>query len=150
MSRLEILSPQNCAIALIDFQPQVSGGAVPRSIGHAEQRSSARQGGETFGIPTVLSTVEAKDFAGPFMPELTDSFQSKDSSIAPRWSMARWNFREAIRATDPKKLVLAGLTAACVLFPHHGSFEREIRDLRSRRCVREIYPSRRITGRWSA
>jgi hypothetical protein len=22
-----------------------------------------------FGIPTVLSTVEAKDFAGPFMPE---------------------------------------------------------------------------------
>jgi hypothetical protein len=27
-----------------------------------------------FGIPTVLSTVEAKDFEGPFMSEITEIF----------------------------------------------------------------------------
>jgi nicotinamidase-related amidase len=120
MSTLEMLSPQNCAIALIDFQPAMYQGVQSHdrltTLNNVQVLAKAAK---LFGIPTVLSTVEAKDFAGPFMPEITELFP--EHNVIDRTSMNAWldgNFREAIRATDRKKLVLAGLwTEACVLFP---------------------------------
>jgi nicotinamidase-related amidase len=53
------------------------------------------------------------------MPEITELFP--EHKVIDRTSMNAWldvSFREAIRATDRKKLVIAGLwTEACVLFP---------------------------------
>ena len=73
MSDLEMLSPQNCAIALIDFQPAMYQGVQSHdrltTLNNVEVLAKAAK---LFGIPTVLSTVEAKDFAGPFMPEITE------------------------------------------------------------------------------
>jgi len=120
VSNLEMLSPQNCAIALIDFQPAMYQGVQSHdrltTLNNVQVLAKAAK---LFGIPTVLSTVEAQDFAGPFMPEITGIFP--DHKVIDRTSMNSWldaHFREAVRATGRKKLVLAGLwTEACVLFP---------------------------------
>jgi nicotinamidase-related amidase len=120
VSNLEMLSPQNCAIALIDFQPAMYQGVQShdRLITLNNVQVLAKSA-KLFGIPTMLSTVEAKNFAGNFMPEITELFP--DHRVIDRTSMNAWldaNFREAVRATGRKKLVLAGLwTEACVLFP---------------------------------
>jgi nicotinamidase-related amidase len=120
VSNLEMLSPQNCAIALIDFQPAMYQGVQSHDrLATLNNVQVLAKAAKLFGIPTVLSTVEAKDFAGPFMPEITELFP--EHTVIDRTSMNSWldaNFREAIRATGRKKLVLAGLwTEACVLFP---------------------------------
>jgi nicotinamidase-related amidase len=120
MSSLEMLSPQNCAIALIDFQPAMYQGVQSHdrlvTFNNVQVLAKASK---LFRIPTVLSTVEAKPFAGCFMPEITELYP--ETEVIDRSSMNAWldaNFRAAIRATGRKKLVIAGLwTEACVAFP---------------------------------
>ncbi len=120
MSKLEMLSPQNCAMALIDFQPAMYQGVQSHDrLTTFNNVQTLAKGSTLFGVPTVLSTVEAEAFAGPFMPEITTLLP--DHEVIDRSSMNAWldaNFRKAIHATGRKKLVLAGLwTEACVLFP---------------------------------
>jgi nicotinamidase-related amidase len=120
MSNLEMLSPQNCAIALIDFQPAMYQGVQSHDrLVTLNNVQVLAKTAKLFGIPTVLSTVESEHFAGPFMPEITALFP--EHKVIDRSSMNAWldeNFRKAIRATGKKKLVIAGLwTEACVLFP---------------------------------
>jgi len=120
MSSLEMLSPQNCAIALIDFQPAMYQGVQSHDrlviFNNVQVLAKASK---LFKIPTVLSTVEAKPFAGFFMPEITEVFPQTE--VIDRSAMNAWldvNFRNAVRATGRKKLVIAGLwTEACVAFP---------------------------------
>lgn len=120
MSSLEMLSPENCAIALIDFQPAMYQGVQSHdrlvTFNNVQVLAKASK---LFEIPTVLSTVEANAFAGPFMPEITELFP--DTTVIDRSSMNAWldaKFRSAVRATGRKKLVVAGLwTEACVAFP---------------------------------
>jgi nicotinamidase-related amidase len=120
LSKLEMLSPQNCALALIDFQPAMYQGVQSHDrlviLNNVQVLAKAAK---LFGIPTVLSTVESEHFAGPFMPEITGLLP--DHHVIDRSSMNAWldgKFREAIKLTGRKKLVIAGLwTEACVLFP---------------------------------
>jgi nicotinamidase-related amidase len=120
MSSLEMLSPQNCAIALIDFQPAMYQGVQSHdrlvTFNNVQVLAKASK---LFKIPMVLSTVGARAFAGLFMPEITGLFP--ETPVIDRSSMNAWldeNFRAAIRAVGRKKLVIAGLwTEACVAFP---------------------------------
>lgn len=119
MSQLEMLTPQNSAISLIDFQPAMYQGVqshdriVPFNNVQALAKSA-----KLFEVPLVLSTVAAATFSGLFMPEITSLFP--DKAIIDRTSMNAWldaGFRKAIHDTGRKKVVLAGLwTEACVLF----------------------------------
>jgi nicotinamidase-related amidase len=120
MSNLEMLSPQNCAIALIDFQPAMYQGVQSHDrLVTLNNVQILAKTAKLFGVPTVLSTVEAEHFAGLFMPEITSLLPTH--KVIDRSSMNAWldaKFREAIHATKRKKIVLAGLwTEACVLFP---------------------------------
>jgi len=120
MSSLEMLTPQNCAIALIDFQPAMYQGVQSHDrLGTLNNVQVLAKASKLFKIPTVLSTVEAKPFAGMFMPEITELFPGAE--VIDRTSMNAWldaNFRAAVHATVRKKLVIAGLrTEACVAFP---------------------------------
>jgi nicotinamidase-related amidase len=120
MSGLEMLSPQNSAIALIDFQPAMYQGVQShdRLVTFHNVQVLAKAA-KLFKVPTVISTVAAASFSGPFMPEVTSLFP--EISVIDRTSMNSWlepNFRKAIHATDRKKIVIAGLwTEACVMFP---------------------------------
>jgi len=120
MSKLEMLTPQNSAIALIDYQPAMYQGVQSHdrlTIMHNVQILA--KAAKLFSIPTVLTTVAKDSFSGPFMPEVTDLFPGHD--VIDRTSMNSWlnaKFRDAVRATGRKKFVIAGLwTEACVMFP---------------------------------
>jgi nicotinamidase-related amidase len=104
MSSLEMLPPQNCAIALIDFQPAMFQGVQSHvRLTTLNNVQALAKAAKLFSIPTVLSTVEARDCARPFMPEITEPFP--DHRVIDRTSMNAWldgHFRPAIRATDRK------------------------------------------------
>ena len=119
-SKHEMISPENAALVLIDFQPAMFQGVESHdrlSVVHNVQ--TLAKGAKLFGLPTVISTVAKDSFSGPFMPEVTDLFP--DNEIVDRTSINSWvdpNFRSAVEATGRKKIVLAGLwTEACVMFP---------------------------------
>jgi nicotinamidase-related amidase len=120
MSEREMLTPQNSAIALIDFQPAMYQGVQSHDrLVPFDNVQVLAKAAKLFKIPTVISTVAATSFSGPFMPEVTSLFP--EISVIDRTSMNSWldaNFRDAVRATGRKKFVLAGLwTEACVMFP---------------------------------
>lgn len=116
----EQLSPQNCALALIDFQPAMYQGVYSHdrlALMHNVQilAKTAR----LFDVPVILSTVAQDSFAGPFMPEVTELFPQAE--VIDRTSINSWldpSFRRAVEATGRKRIVVAGLwTEACVMFP---------------------------------
>jgi nicotinamidase-related amidase len=116
----ELLTPDTCAVALIDYQPQMFFGTASHertTILHCVQVLA--KASKLFKVPTILSTVAAKTFSGDMVPEV----QSVFPEYAPidRTSMNSWedvNFRKAIEATGRKKIVVAGLwTEVCVSFP---------------------------------
>jgi nicotinamidase-related amidase len=120
MSNLEMLTPENSAIALIDYQPAMYQGVQSHdrlSIMHNVQILA--KAAKLFSMPLVLSTVARDSFSGPFMPEVASLFPGHD--IIDRTSMNSWldaGFREAVHATGRTKFVIAGLwTEACVTFP---------------------------------
>ncbi|MGD1926763.1 MAG: hydrolase [Paracoccaceae bacterium] len=122
----EMLTPENCALVLIDFQPAMYQGVQSHdrlAVMHNVQ--ALARAARVFGLPTVLTTVAKDSFSGPFMEEVTDLFPGLD--IIDRTSINSWldpNFREAIKATGRKKIILAGLwTCACVSFPTFDMLE---------------------------
>ena len=120
MSYTEFLSPENCALALIDFQPAMYFGVESHdrlSIMH--NAAILAKAAKLFKIPTILSTVAKDSFSGPMNSMITDVFKGQD--LIDRTSINAWvdiNFRKAVEATGRKKIIVAGLwTEACVLFP---------------------------------
>ena len=102
MSKLEMLTPQNSAIALIDYQPAMYQGVQShdRLVVFNNIQILAKTA-KLFKIPTVLTTVAKDTFSGPFMPEVTELFPNHD--IVDRTSMNSWldaGFRKAV-AADP-------------------------------------------------
>ena len=120
MSKVEMLTPENCAIALIDYQPAMYQGiqSHDRLVVFNNAQVLAKTA-KLFKIPTVLSTVAQKSFSGLFMPEVTSLFPKHE--VIDRTSLNSWldpAFRKAVAATGRKKFVLAGLwTEGCVMFP---------------------------------
>src|SRR6476619_889580 len=111
MSKLEMLTPQNSAIALIDYQPAMYQGVQSHDrIVPFNNVQILAKAAKLFNIPTVISTVAKDSFSGPFMHDVIE-----------RTSMNSWldaNFRKSVAATARKKFVIAGLwTEACVMFP---------------------------------
>ncbi len=115
-----MLTPANCAVALIDFQPAMFAGV------HSHDRTTVVQNVQVlakaarlFRVPTILSTVAAQSFSGAMIPEVTGIFP--DQKPIDRTSINSWldpNFKAAIERTGRRKIVVAGLwTEACVLFP---------------------------------
>jgi nicotinamidase-related amidase len=120
MAKAELLTPENHCITLIDYQPAMYQGVQShdRNVTFHNVQVLAK-GAKLFGVPLVISTVAQDTFSGPFMPEVTELFPKH--KIVDRTSINAWldpNFRQAIKATGRKKVVVAGLwTEACVLFP---------------------------------
>jgi nicotinamidase-related amidase len=115
-----LLTPDNCVVALIDYQPQMLFGVT--SIDRQSLINNVlgfSKAAKLFDIPTILSTVETKGFSGNIWPQ----FQAQFPKHVPieRSSMNAWddaNFVAAVKATGRKKIVLAGLwTQACVTYP---------------------------------
>jgi nicotinamidase-related amidase len=116
----DFLTPGNCVLTLIDFQPAMFFGVQSHErklVVH--NMAILAKAAKIFNIPTVLSTVAKDSFSGPLAKEITDVFP--DQPIIDRTSINAWlnaDYRKAIEASKRKKIVIAGLwTEACVLFP---------------------------------
>jgi len=120
MSKVEMLTSENSAIALIDYQPAMYQGIQSHDrLVIFNNTQVLAKAAKLFKIPTVMSSVAESSFSGPFMPEVIDLFPKH--KVIDRTSMNSWldpAFRKAVAATGRKKFVLAGLwTEACVMFP---------------------------------
>jgi nicotinamidase-related amidase len=115
-----MVTPSDCAVALIDYQPAMFSGV------HSHDKTIIMQNvqiiaktARLFRVPTILSTVAAESFSGAMISEITAVFP--DQTPIDRTSINAWldlNFRKAVVKTGKKKIVVAGLwTEACVLFP---------------------------------
>jgi nicotinamidase-related amidase len=119
MSNLEMLSPRNHAIALVDYQPAMYQGVQSHdrlvTFNNVQVLAKAAK---LFDVPTLISTIAQDTFSGPFMPEITGLFP--EHTVIDRTSMNAWldeKFREAVYSTGRKKIMIAGLwTEACVMF----------------------------------
>lgn len=123
---LELLTPTNCTLALIDHEPQMFFGVqstdrqtiLNNVVGLAKAA-------KIFKVPTVLTTVAAKDFSGPLMPQIQAVFP--DQKPIDRTTMNSWedkNFVAAIKKTNRKKIVMAALwTEVCLAFPAISAME---------------------------
>jgi nicotinamidase-related amidase len=119
MSKIEMLTPENSAIALIDYQPAMYQGVQSHDrLVPFNNIQVLAKAAKLFKIPTVISTIAADSFSGPFMPEVIELFPNH--KVIDRTSMNAWldpAFRKAAAATGRKKFVIAGLwTEACVMF----------------------------------
>jgi nicotinamidase-related amidase len=105
----------------IDHQPQMTFG-VASGIDRQQLVNNVlllAKGAKEFGVPTILTTVETQSFSGPMWPELLDVFP-KQVPIE-RTGMNSWDtpaFREAIKATGKKNIIMSGLwTEVCIAWP---------------------------------
>jgi nicotinamidase-related amidase len=115
-----LLTPDNCVVALIDFQPQMLFGVSNFDrqgiINNVVAFSKATR---VFDLPVVLTTVASKSFSGNMWPQIHAVFPTQVP--IERTSMNSWddkNFVAAIKNTGRKKIVLCGLwTETCVALP---------------------------------
>lgn len=115
--KIELLTPKNSVLLMIDYQPQMAFGVV--SIDRQTLKNNAvalAKSAKLFQVPTIYTSVETESFSGYIFPELLDVFPKNE--IIERTSMNSWDsqsVREHIHATGRKKLILAGLwTEVCI------------------------------------
>lgn len=116
---LEVLTPQNSQLLIIDQQPQMAFGV--QSIDRQTLKNNVvalAKAAKVFGVPTTITQVETDGFSGNTFPELLAVFP--DNKLLERTSMNSWddqNVRDALAvnaAKGRKKVVVSGLwTEVC-------------------------------------
>lgn len=120
MAEIPLLTPNDCALILVDEQAGLAfaaGSADRQSLGNSAL--ALARTAVAFEVPIIVSTSASKVYSGPLMPPL----RAVLPSVTPieRRNMNLWEdeaAKAAIMATGRKTLVIAGLlTEACVSFP---------------------------------
>jgi nicotinamidase-related amidase len=114
--KLEVLTPQNSQLIIIDQQPQMAFGV--QSMDRQALKNNVvglAKAAKIFNIPTTITTVESESFSGYTYPEVLDVFP--DAKTLERTSMNSWDdqkVRDALKANGRNKVVVAGLwTEVC-------------------------------------
>jgi len=120
LSEKGLLTPDNCALALIDLQPQMLFGVSSVDGQQIINLNTAlAKAARAFGLPVILTTVETRSFSGYTWPQVVAALG--DQSPIERTTMNAWDdehFVAAVKATGRKKLLLAGLwTGTCIALP---------------------------------
>ncbi len=114
--KLEVLTPTNSQLIIIDHQPQMAFGVMSMDRQTMKNNVVAlAKSARVFGVPTTLTSVESEAFSGYTYPELLDALPG--AKILERTSMNSWDdrkVRDALKANGRKKVVVAGLwTEVC-------------------------------------
>jgi len=115
-----LITADNSVVVFIDHQPQMAFGVA--NIERQQLLNNVvmlAKGAKEFGVPAILTAVETESFSGYIWPQLMDVFPGQQP--IERTSMNAWDdlaFREAIKATGKKNILIAGLwTEVCVTWP---------------------------------
>jgi len=114
-----LLTPQDCALVLIDQQAGLAFGvgSIDRQTLLGNTIALARTA-DVFGLPIVASTSASKVYSGPMMPAIRDAIPH----VQPieRRNMNVWEdaaAKDAVVSTGRKRLLISGLLSeACVSF----------------------------------
>ena len=115
-----LLTPHNAALVVIDYQPSQLQAmtSMDRELLVDNIVSVARLA-TTFALPVVLSTVNVARGQAPTLPELKAALP--EVGELDRTTMNAWEdveFRQAVEATDRRKLIMTALwTEICLSFP---------------------------------
>jgi len=125
---VNLLSPDNHALVLIDFEGQMA--FATSNIPLSELRTNVAiisGASKIFNVDTVVTTVAEESFSGPVFPELEEFYPIATSGYIDRTTMNTWedeNAYKAIVAKNKKKIVLAGLwTGVCIVGPALSAIE---------------------------
>ncbi len=116
-----LLTPQNSALVLIDFQPGLIDGTHSISKDNLINNAvTAAKVGALYDMPVVVSTIAvASGFQQPTIPSILDvlpNVEPIDRPVVNAWEHEP--FRAAIEATGRKKLIIAALwTEVCLMYP---------------------------------
>ena len=129
-----LLTPQNCALIIIDYQP-----TQIRSIKSMDQDLLVNRVvhlarfGMLYRLPVVLSTVNVstgrnQPTIGP-LQDVLPGIPALDRTTINAWEDAE--FKQAVRAAGRRKLIMAALwTEACLTFPSLDAMARDTRPTR--------------------
>ena len=114
-----LLTPQNCALILIDHQPfQFAGLRSHDTQTIINNVVGLAKSAKVFGVPTLLSTV-VEDKGGRLLKQLQDVFPEQkpiDRTFINTWEDQR--VIEWVKKTGRKKIVMAALwTEICLAMP---------------------------------
>jgi nicotinamidase-related amidase len=121
-----LLTPDNCAIIIIDHQQQMALGlaSIDRHLLLNNIVALAKTG-KAFNVPTILTTVAARSFSGPIFSQLQDVFP--DQTPIDRTTVNSWedeNLVAAVEETGRRRLVMSGLwTTICLSYPALSAIE---------------------------
>lgn len=114
--KLEVLTPQNSQLIIIDHQPQMAFGV--QSMDRQALKNNVvglAKAAKIFDIPTTITTVESESFSGYTYPEILDVFPN--AKTLERTSMNSWDdqkVRDSLKANGRRKVIVAGLwTEVC-------------------------------------
>ncbi|MDR1782273.1 MAG: isochorismatase family protein [Bacilli bacterium] len=116
-----LLTPENCAIVIIDYQPtQIHSVNSINTSKLIKNICLVAKAGHAYNIPIILSTVNVATTRNQeTIPPLKEIL--KDEISYDRTSINAWEdkeFVEAIKKTKKKKLIMCALwTEACLAFP---------------------------------
>lgn len=125
---VNLLSPDNHALVLIDFEGQMAFATSNLPIHELRTNVAIIAGAsKIFNVDTIVTTVAEESFSGPVFPELEEFYPIATSGYIDRTTMNTWedeNAYKAIVAKNKKKLVLAGLwTGVCIVGPALSAIE---------------------------
>ena len=117
-----LLSPDNHALVLIDFEGQMAFATHSIVISELRTNTAIIAGtSKIFNVPTIVTTVAEESFSGPVFPEVEEFYPMATSGYIDRTTMNTWEDEAAYNAivgTGKQKLVMAGLwTGVCIVGP---------------------------------
>lgn len=115
-----LLDPAQCAVMIIDHQPQMYFSVESATRCSIENNVvGLAKAAQLFGVPCILTTVEAQTFSGPMYSKLQSVYPQTvpiDRTAINAWEDA--NLKKAVEDTGRRNIIIAGLwTEACVTFP---------------------------------
>jgi nicotinamidase-related amidase len=115
-----LLTPDNCALILIDYQRQLFlAGTDADWMKLLSNGLLLARAAKMFGVPVILTAVECGEFDGQIAPQLLALFP--DRPAIQRSSINAWDdqdFVEAVKNTRRRNFLLAGLCSeTSLVFP---------------------------------
>ncbi len=116
-----LLSPENSALVLIDYQPSLVAGthSIERAV-LVNNVVAMAKAARLYDLPTILSTIGvAAGYQEDTIPELREVLPGV--AAIDRHTVDAWDtpaFREAVEATGRRKIIMAALwTEVCLAYP---------------------------------
>ena len=106
-----VIRPESSALILVDYQTFLLLGIQTHDRAQLTRNVvGLAQAARAFEVPTVLTTMAARDFGGPLVPELREALG--DATANTRTAINPWedeHFLATVRQLKRKQLIIAGL-----------------------------------------